>query len=52
MGGVPVKYLLDTHTWIWWHMRPERLSKPVHTFLADPTQYEERLLSAISLWEL
>ena len=46
-----MKYLLDTHTWVWWHMRPERLSKAVHTLLADPTQYEELLLSAISPWE-
>lgn len=45
------KYLLDTHTWIWWHMNPDRLSSKVHQIIADPAQYEELLLSAISPWE-
>ncbi len=46
-----VKYLLDTHTWIWWHMRPEKLSRKVKGLIADPERYEELLLSAISVWE-
>jgi PIN domain nuclease of toxin-antitoxin system len=46
-----VKYLLDTHTWIWWHMRPDRLSKGVHELLSDEKTFEELLLSAISPWE-
>ncbi len=45
------KYLLDTHVWIWWHMNPDRLSSRVHQIIADPAQYEELLLSAISPWE-
>jgi len=27
MGSMPMKYLLDTHAWIWWNMRPHNLSK-------------------------
>jgi len=46
-----VKYLLDTHTWVWWHMRPERLSRKVKRLIADSDRYEELLLSAVSVWE-
>ena len=46
-----MKYLLDTHTWIWWNMHPERLSAKVRTLLSKPERYEELLLSAISPWE-
>jgi len=46
-----MKYLLDTHTWIWWHMYPQRLSKKVKALIADINRYEELLLSAISPWE-
>lgn len=46
-----MKYVLDTHTWVWWHMRPEKLSIKVKALIADPEQYEELLLSVISVWE-
>ena len=46
-----MKYLLDTHTWIWWHTRPAKLSKKVQSLISKPAQYEELLLSAISVWE-
>lgn len=46
-----MKYLLDTHTWIWWHTRPGRLSRKVQSLIAKPAGYEELLLSAISVWE-
>lgn len=46
-----MKYVLDTHVWIWWQMQPKNLSKRVRTILSDPDQYEELLLSAISAWE-
>jgi PIN domain nuclease of toxin-antitoxin system len=46
-----VKYLLDTHTWTWWNARPEALSPKVRQLLSAPEQYDELLLSAISLWE-
>ena len=44
-------YLLDTHAWIWWNMRPEKLSTRVRTLIAAPSRYDELLLAAISLWE-
>ncbi|GJL55331.1 MAG: twitching motility protein PilT [Nitrospirales bacterium] len=46
-----MKYLLDTHVWVWWHMQPQKLSKRIRTILLDPQQYDELLLSAISPWE-
>ena len=46
-----MKYLLDTHTWIWWHMHPKKLSPKVRSLLSKPDRYEELLLSAISPWE-
>jgi len=46
-----VTYLLDTHTWIWWHVKPSSLSKKVIKIIQDSTCYEELLLSAISPWE-
>ena len=46
-----MKYLLDTHVWIWWHMQPKKLSKKILTILSKPDEYEELLLSAISPWE-
>ena len=46
-----MKYVLDTHAWIWWHMRPKRLSSKVRTLLSTPKRHDELLLSAISPWE-
>ena len=46
-----MKYLLDTHVWIWWNMRPAKLSSKVRSLISSPKQYEELLLSAISPWE-
>jgi PIN domain nuclease of toxin-antitoxin system len=46
-----VKYVLDTHVWIWWHMSPQKLSPKVRALVAHPENYEELLLSAISPWE-
>lgn len=46
-----VKYLLDTHTWIWWNMRPQNLSRKVIKVIENEDGYEELLLSAISPWE-
>ncbi|MDY6952777.1 MAG: type II toxin-antitoxin system VapC family toxin [Thermodesulfobacteriota bacterium] len=46
-----MKYLLDTHTWIWWHMNPRKLSQRVKRIIADTARYDEMLLSAISPWE-
>jgi PIN domain nuclease of toxin-antitoxin system len=46
-----VKYLLDTHVWVWWNAHPERLSRKVKALIAASQRYEEILLSAISVWE-
>lgn len=46
-----MKYLLDTHTWIWWHMSPSNLSEKVRRIISDTKNYSELLLSAISPWE-
>ena len=46
-----MKYFLDTHTWIWWHMHPENLSHKVMALIGDTSKYDELLLSAISPWE-
>lgn len=46
-----MRYLLDTHTWIWWHSHPAQLSKKVTALIGNPAKYSELLLSAISPWE-
>lgn len=46
-----MKYLLDTHTWIWWNTQPKNLSKKVFALIGDTNNYDELLLSAISPWE-
>jgi len=46
-----MKYLLDTHTWVWWYMNPQNLSRRVMELIEDSTLYDELLLSAISPWE-
>ena len=51
MGSGSVKYLLDTHAWIWWQMKPEALSPAAHAAIAGPHQPGMLLLSAISPWE-
>ncbi len=51
MERVRMKYILDTHTWIWWNTRPRKLSVKVRSLIASPRLYENLLLSAISPWE-
>ena len=46
-----MKYLLDTHVWIWWNMNPKKLSATLESLLSTPEHYDELLLSAISIWE-
>jgi PIN domain nuclease of toxin-antitoxin system len=45
-----MKYLLDTHIWLWSSMHPDRLSRRVAKILADTEN--ELWLSPISVWEL
>ena len=46
-----MRYILDTHVWIWWNMHPKKLSQKTRALLSSPKRYEELLLSAISPWE-
>jgi PIN domain nuclease of toxin-antitoxin system len=39
-----MKYLLDTHNWIWWHMIPQKLSQRVKMLIQDASEYDELLL--------
>jgi len=43
-----VKYLLDTHVWVWWQMNPKKLSPRIRTLLNNPDHYTELHLSVIS----
>lgn len=50
------RYLLDTHTWIWWHIAPEKLPLWVKEFISEPpgnpqSEIRPLLLSSISVWE-
>ena len=46
-----MKYLLDTHAWIWWHMDPGKLSRKAMRAIRANEKYDEILLSVISPWE-
>jgi PIN domain nuclease of toxin-antitoxin system len=46
-----MKYILDTHAWIWWHMSPDKLSRKAQKVIENMNRTNEILLSAISLWE-
>jgi PIN domain nuclease of toxin-antitoxin system len=45
-----MRLLLDTHVWLWWQMRPERLSPAAISALSDPNN--EVFLSTVSTWEI
>jgi PIN domain nuclease of toxin-antitoxin system len=45
-----MKYLLDTHTLLWWVTEPEVLPQSLRDFLDDPSN--ELLLSVAIPWEL
>jgi PIN domain nuclease of toxin-antitoxin system len=45
-----MKYLLDTHIWLWGSLQPERLSSRVIKAIDDPQN--ELWLSPVSVWEL
>ena len=49
-GKTLMKLLLDTHTFLWADMDPDRLSAQARSLLANPEN--ERLLSSASLWEI
>jgi len=45
-----MKYLLDTHIWLWGSLHPDRLSSQVRKVLDNPQN--ELWLSPVSVWEL
>jgi PIN domain nuclease of toxin-antitoxin system len=45
-----MKYLLDTHIWIWSHLNPSRLTQRVRKILTSSRN--ELWLSPISIWEM
>jgi PIN domain nuclease of toxin-antitoxin system len=45
-----MRYLLDTHTFIWWDSDPSHLSSRVLTICSDPAS--TLLLSVASVWEM
>jgi len=45
-----MKYLLDTHTFLWWDLHSARLSKRVKDLLEDPTT--DVILSVVNVWEI
>jgi PIN domain nuclease of toxin-antitoxin system len=45
-----MKFLLDTHTFIWWDSDPSKLSQHALELLKDKDNL--RLLSVVSLWEI
>jgi PIN domain nuclease of toxin-antitoxin system len=45
-----VRYLLDTHTFIWSDSEPERLSKTVTEIISDSSNF--LFLSVITIWEI
>lgn len=45
-----MKFLVDTHCWLWLQASPERLATPVLSLLEDPAN--DLLLSAASSWEI
>lgn len=45
-----MKYLLDTHAFIWWNIAPEKLSPDVTAICIDSANV--LLLSLVSLWEM
>ena len=44
-----MRFLLDTHIWLWSSREPQKLSSQVHQALSDPEN--GRFLSPISIWE-
>ncbi len=44
-----MKYLLDTHCWLWWVLEPDLLGPQTHRAIAEPKNFV--YLSAASTWE-
>jgi PIN domain nuclease of toxin-antitoxin system len=46
-----MRYLLDTHTWVWWNADPGKLSPRTRRLLSGGAPNAELLLSCASVWE-
>jgi PIN domain nuclease of toxin-antitoxin system len=47
-----MNYLLDTHTWIWMHAFPDKLSAKAKAAIKGRNADDELMLSSISIWEV
>ena len=45
-----MKFLLDTHAWLWWAFDDSRLPKTMRTIIAEPSN--QIFVSAASAWEI
>lgn len=45
-----MRFLIDTHVFIWWTSDIKKLSSRVHDLLLDPNT--ETVLSVVSIWEM
>jgi PIN domain nuclease of toxin-antitoxin system len=45
-----MRFLLDTHIWLWMLREPHKLSSLVHQALYEPSN--QRYLSPVSIWEI
>jgi PIN domain nuclease of toxin-antitoxin system len=45
-----MRFLLDTHIWLWMFREPHKLSSVVHQAVTEPAN--DRYLSPISIWEV
>ena len=44
------KYLLDTHTWLWWHLDPDKLGSRAYNIIEDGSS--NIYFSVVSAWEI
>lgn len=47
-----MRYLLDTHVLLWWHEKPDRLSRAARRVLKEARPEWPLLVSDFSLWEI
>ncbi|MEZ4833564.1 MAG: hypothetical protein R2873_16535 [Caldilineaceae bacterium] len=45
-----MKFLLDTHVWLWWNSEPSKLSQATLEVIAETEN--EVFLSSASVWEM
>lgn len=45
-----MRFLLDTHTLLWWLSNDDQLGRPIRDLIADPAH--DVLVSVVSLWEI